>query len=172
MRCDILWIHCWHDANRISYRRSVAAVSPNNTEHVRLHLFCVLQRRSKFGLTFFSTLPPPTEKTITASFSFRRLPRSHSTKTEAQPSSFVRAVTQKRYRSERNIPDPRSCENRSLRVTHSPHYRLLPGKRAGHRAHERPTAGSTIFSRTGRIDLLRDFYRLSEMLFTIGHNCV
>jgi hypothetical protein len=48
---------------------------------------------TKFALTFFSTSPPPTDRTRTASLSLRRLPLSHSTKTEGHPSSFVRAVS-------------------------------------------------------------------------------
>src|SRR3972149_5838523 len=44
-------------------------------------------------MTFFSRFPPPTEKTNTMSPAFSRLPLSHSTKTLAHPSSFVRAVS-------------------------------------------------------------------------------
>ena len=42
---------------------------------------------------FFSALPPPTEKTITASSALMRLPRSQLAKTVGQPSSLVRAVS-------------------------------------------------------------------------------
>src|SRR5260370_12169149 len=48
--------------------------------------------RTRFGLTFFSRFPPPTENTNSASCVLRRLTFSHSTKTVSQPSSFVRAV--------------------------------------------------------------------------------
>ena len=47
---------------------------------------------TRFGLTFFSRFPPPTEKMSNPSFALMRLPLSHSLKTVAQPSSFVRAV--------------------------------------------------------------------------------
>src|SRR5436189_3472431 len=48
---------------------------------------------TKFGLTFFSRLPPPTDNTRTASFALSRLPLSHSAKTDGHPSSLVRAVS-------------------------------------------------------------------------------
>ena len=48
---------------------------------------------TRFGLTFFSRLPPPTENTRIRSSGLSRLTRSHSTKTVAQPSSLVRAVS-------------------------------------------------------------------------------
>src|SRR6188474_800385 len=48
---------------------------------------------TKFGLTFFSRLPPPTDNTRIASFPLSRLPLSHSAKTEGHPSSLVRAVS-------------------------------------------------------------------------------
>ena len=48
---------------------------------------------TRFGETFFSRLPPPTERMNRQSLLFSLLVRSHSTKTLAQPSSFVRAVS-------------------------------------------------------------------------------
>src|SRR5215213_3690442 len=49
--------------------------------------------RTRLGLTFFSRLPPPTEKTNSASSALSRLTLSHSTNTVSQPSSLVRAVS-------------------------------------------------------------------------------
>src|SRR5438477_4500674 len=54
--------------------------------------FASFSALTKFGLTFFSRLPPPTENTRIASFPLSRLPLSHSAKTEGHPSSLVRAV--------------------------------------------------------------------------------
>ena len=48
---------------------------------------------TRLGLTFFSILPPPTEKTKTASCALSRLIASHSRKMVCQPSSLVRAVS-------------------------------------------------------------------------------
>src|SRR4030095_6248080 len=55
--------------------------------------FASFSALTKFGLTFFSRLPPPTDKTKIASLSLSRLPLSHSVKTEGHPSSLVRAVS-------------------------------------------------------------------------------
>src|ERR1017187_1223744 len=49
--------------------------------------------RTRFGLTFFSALPPPTDITKMASLEFARLTFNHASNTVAQPSSFVRAVS-------------------------------------------------------------------------------
>src|SRR5580658_6148344 len=54
--------------------------------------FAYCSAETKFGLTCFSRLPPPTEKTSTQSAAPRRLTRSHASNTVAQPSSLVRAV--------------------------------------------------------------------------------
>ena len=48
---------------------------------------------TKLGETFFSKLPPPTERMKIKSLEFNLLPRNHSTNTLAQPSSLVRAVS-------------------------------------------------------------------------------
>jgi hypothetical protein len=48
---------------------------------------------TRLGLTFFSRLPPPTEKMRMPSLPLMREPLSHSAKIVAQPSSLVRAVS-------------------------------------------------------------------------------
>src|SRR5581483_649640 len=49
--------------------------------------------RTRFTLTFFSALPPPTENTSRPSMSDRRLPRSQAANAVSQPSSLMRAVS-------------------------------------------------------------------------------
>src|SRR5882724_5094545 len=55
--------------------------------------FASSSERTRFTDTFFSRLPPPTEKTRTPSPFRRRDTLSHSEKHVSQPSSFTRAVS-------------------------------------------------------------------------------
>src|SRR5579863_10780557 len=55
--------------------------------------FAYFTAATRFGLTFFSIFPPPTEKTIRRSFDRRRLVRNQLSKIELQPSSLAPAVS-------------------------------------------------------------------------------
>jgi len=55
--------------------------------------FAVSSAATMLVETCFSRLPPPTEKTRTASLSLIRDPLSHSLKVVSQPSSLARAVS-------------------------------------------------------------------------------
>ena len=78
----------------VGHLRRVAAVPADDADHGRADFVArTASAVTRFGLTFFSRLPPPTESTRIRSSGFSRLTRSHSTKTVAQPSSLVRAVS-------------------------------------------------------------------------------
>ena len=53
--------------------------------------FAYLIASTKFKLTFFSKLPPPTERIKIPSFLFNLLTRNHSEKELFHPSSLIRA---------------------------------------------------------------------------------
>ena len=93
MRSDVLRIHRRNDAARVSYFGRVSAVSSHDSQNGCPHLFRVLEGRYEVRTDVLLQAPSPTEKTMTASSVRSRLPFNHSVNTEAQPSSFVLAVS-------------------------------------------------------------------------------
>jgi hypothetical protein len=69
------------------------AVAANDAEDGGATVLANCRALTRFGLTFFSRLPPPTEKIRRVSSGRKRLLRSQLSKTPAQPSSLVRAVS-------------------------------------------------------------------------------
>jgi hypothetical protein len=93
VRRDVCGIDCRDDNRHVGNLRVYPPSRPTIPRIALPRSFASCSALTKFGLTFFSTLPPPTDNTRIASFALSRLPLSHSTKTDGHPSSFVRAVS-------------------------------------------------------------------------------
>jgi len=113
-----------------------------------LTLWAYSSALTRFTLTFFSWLPPPTDKTKTPSLALRLLPFNQAANDDSHPSSFIRAVSSETLSVGNKIRYQQFSGNHLRRGLHFRHYPRHRGRRGGLSFHGYPLKYLRFFQRT------------------------
>ena len=166
VRCDGVRVDGGHDDAGVRDLCGVAAVTADDADDRRRRpSWRTRSARTRFGLTFFSRSPPPTENTKTPSAARNRLPASHAANTVSHPSSLVRAVSSDTLSVGAYASKPASLRKSLTACRSCPRCHPRPGRRGGRRGRGRPPGPGDLLDRLG-IQALDDLHRFAEMRFT------